>query len=157
VRVQKEGSKMGMKETILAELKTAMKNQETVKLSAIRFLQSAIKNREIELRPATITDQEVLAVIKKICNQHKDSIEQYGNANRYDLVDQEKAQLAVLETFLPTQMPRAELEKVITQVIAEIKASSVKDMGAVIKGTIAKTAGAADNKLISEIVKSKLT
>lgn len=148
---------MGMKETILADLKTAMKNQEVVKLSAIRFLQSAIKNREIELRPVAITDQEVLAVIKKICNQHKDSIEQYTNAGRLDLVDNEKAQLTILEGYLPKQMPRAELEKVIAEVMAELKASSVKDMGGVIKGVIAKTAGAADNKIISEIVKSKLS
>lgn len=147
---------MGMKETVLADMKEAMKNQETVKLSALRFLQAAIKNREIEVRPATITDQDVLAVVKKICNQHKDSIEQYTKASRQDLVDQEKAQLQIIEGYLPKQMPRAELEKIISDVIAETKASSVKDMGAVIKGVIAKTAGAADNKIISEIVKSKL-
>ena len=148
---------MTMKETILADLKTAMKNQEAVRLSALRFLQSAIKNKEIELRPNAIGDQDVLSVIKKICNQHKDSIEQYTKAGRQDLVDQEKAQLQVVESYLPKQMSKADLEKVITQVIAEIKASSVKDMGAVIKATIAKTAGAADNKAISEIVKTKLT
>ncbi|MCB0351197.1 MAG: GatB/YqeY domain-containing protein [Bdellovibrionales bacterium] len=148
---------MGMKETILADLKTAMKNQEAAKLSAIRFLQSAIKNREIELRPAAITDQDVMAVIKKICNQHKDSIEQFTSAGRLDLVDNEKVQLAVLEAYLPKQMPRADLEKVIAEIMTEMKASSMKDMGGVIKAVIAKTAGAADSKLISEIVKSKLS
>jgi uncharacterized protein YqeY len=148
---------MGMKETILADLKTAMKNQEAIKLSAIRFLQSAIKNREIELRPAAITDQEIMTVIKKICNQHKDSIEQFTKADRLDLVDNEKAQLTILEGYLPKQMPREDLEKIITEVMAELKASSIKDMGGVIKGVIAKTAGAADNKIISEIVKSKLS
>jgi uncharacterized protein len=148
---------MAMKDTILADMKTAMKNQETVKLSALRFLQAAIKNREIELRPAAITDQEVLTVVKKICNQHKDSIEQYTTANRQDLVDQEKAQLAIIETYLPKMMAKADLEKIITAVIAETKASSAKDMGAVIKATIAKTAGAADNKMISELVKAKLS
>jgi uncharacterized protein YqeY len=147
---------MGMKETILADLKVAMKNQEAEKLSAIRFLQSAIKNKEIELRPNAITDADILAVLKKICNQHKDSIEQYTKANRKDLVDQEAAQLKIMEHYLPKQMSREDLEKIITQVIAETKASSVKDMGAVIKATIAKTAGAADNKTISEIIKTKL-
>ncbi|MEQ1665144.1 MAG: GatB/YqeY domain-containing protein [Bdellovibrionales bacterium] len=145
-----------MKETILADLKVAMKNQEAEKLSAIRFLQSAIKNKEIELRPNAITDADILAVLKKICNQHKDSIEQYTKANRKDLVDQEAAQLKIMEHYLPKQMSREDLEKIITQVIAETKASSVKDMGAVIKATIAKTAGAADNKTISEIIKTKL-
>jgi len=148
---------MAMKETILNDMKTAMKNQDAVKLSAIRFLQSAVKNREIELRPNAITDQDIIAVIKKLVNQHRDSIEQYTKANRPDLVDQEKAQLAVIETYLPAAMSRADLEKVVATVIAETKASSMKDMGAVIKAIIAKTAGAADNKMISELVKAKLS
>lgn len=138
-------------------MKAAMKSQDAVRLSALRFLQSAIKNREIELRPNAITDQDILSVLKKICNQFKDSIEQYTNANRLDLVDQEKAQLKILETYLPTMMSREELEKIITQVIAETKATSAKDMGTVMKATIAKTAGAADNKMISELVKAKLS
>lgn len=148
---------MPMKETILSDLKTAMKNQDAVRLSAIRFLQAAIKNKEIELRPNAITDQDILTVIKKICNQHKDSIEQYTNANRLDLVDNEKAQLAIIETYLPKMMSREDLEKIVAQVIAETKASSMKDMGNVIKATIAKAAGAADNKMVSELVKAKLS
>lgn len=148
---------MGMKETILADMKEAMKSQNAVKLSALRFLQSAVKNKEIELRPNAITDQDVIAVIKKICNQHKDSIEQFTNANRLDLVDNEKMQLAVLEGYLPKQMSREELEKVVSAVIAEVKASSAKDMGVVMKGVLAKTAGTADGKMVSEIVKSKLS
>ena len=147
---------MTMKETILNDMKNALKAQDAVRLSALRFLQAAIKNKEIELRPKPIADQDVIAVIKKICNQHKDSIEQYGKAGRQDLVDQEKAQLSVAEGYLPTQMSREELERVIASVIAETKASSMKDMGAVIKATMAKTAGTADGKLISELVKSKL-
>ncbi len=148
---------MTMKETILNDMKNAMKAQDAVKLSALRFLQSAIKNKEIELRPNAIADQDVIAVIKKMCNQHKDSIEQYSKAGRQDLVDQEKAQLNVIEAYLPKQMSRDELEKVIAAVIAETKAATMKDMGAVIKATMAKTAGAADGKMISEIVKAKLT
>jgi uncharacterized protein YqeY len=148
---------MGLKETILADMKEAMKTQQAVKLSALRFLQAAVKNREIEVRPNAITEQEVLAVLKKICNQHKDSIEQYTKASRQDLVDQEKAQLDILEAYLPKQLPKEEVEKLVAAVIAETKASSMKDMGAVIKGVIAKAAGAADSKMISEIVKAKLT
>ncbi len=148
---------MGLKETVLADMKEAMKNQQAVKLSALRFLQSAIKNKEIDVRPNAITDQDVMAVIKKICNQHKDSIEQYTKAGRQDLVDQEKSQLAIVEVYLPKQMSREDLEKIISDVISETKATAMKDMGAVIKGVMAKTAGAADGKLISEIVKSKLS
>ncbi len=138
-------------------MKNAMKSQDATKLSALRFLQAAVKNREIELRPNAITDQDIIAVIKKICNQHKDSIEQYSNAKRQDLVDQEKSQLAVVETYLPKMMNKDDLEKIIAGIIAETKASSIKDMGAVMKATIAKTAGAADNKMISELVKAKLS
>ena len=148
---------MAMKETILNDMKNAMKAQDALKLSALRFLQSAIKNKEIELRPKAIADQDIIAVIKKLCNQHRDSIEQYSKASRQDLVDIEQAQLKVIEAYLPKQMLRPELESVIAQVIVETKAASIKDMGAVIKATMAKTAGAADGKMISEIVKAKLT
>lgn len=147
---------MGMKETILSEMKEAMKSQDATRLGALRFLQSAIKNKEIELRPNAITDQDVTAVIKKICNQHKDSIEQYTKAGRQDLVDQEKSQLAVLEGYLPKQMSRDEVEKLVAQVISETGAKSVKDMGTVIKAAMAKAAGAADGKMLSEVVKAKL-
>jgi uncharacterized protein YqeY len=148
---------MGMKETILADLKTAMKNQDAAKLSAIRMLQSAIKNKEIELRPNAIADQDIMAVIKKMCNQHKDSIEQFTTANRLDLVENEKAQLKILEAYLPKQMSREEIEKLVSTVIAETNASSAKDMGTVMKAVLAKAAGLADGKVVSELVKSKLT
>jgi uncharacterized protein YqeY len=147
---------MGLKETVLADLKEAMKNKDEARLAAIRFLQAAIKNREIELRPNAINDQEIIHVIKKICNQLKEAIEQFKNGGRPELADKEAAQLKVLESYLPQQMSRADLEKIIDLVIAETKAQSVKDMGNVIKSTIAKTQGAADNKLISEIVKGRL-
>lgn len=148
---------MAMKETILGDIKTAMKNQDAVKLSALRMLQSAVKNKEIELRPNAITDQDIMGVIKKICNQHKDSIEQFNKAGRQDLADNEKAQLAVLEVYLPKQLSREEVENMVAGVIKETGASSIKDMGTVVKAVIAKAAGAADGKLVSELVKAKLT
>lgn len=148
---------MGLKETILSDLKTAMKDKDEARLAAIRFLQAAIKNKEIEVRPNTVTEQDLIGVVRKISNQLKDAITQYEQAGRTDLADKEKAQLKVIEGYLPQQMPREQLEKVIADIIAETNASSIKDMGTVIKATMAKTAGAADSKLISEIVKSKLS
>jgi uncharacterized protein YqeY len=147
---------MSLKEKVLADLKASMKAQNAERLEAIRFFQAAIKNREIELRPETISDQDIVAVAKKLSAQLKDSIEQFTKGGRTELAAKESAQLLVIEEFLPKQMPKADLEKIIDQVIAESKASSIKDMGNVIKGTIAKTQGAADNKLISEIVKNRL-
>lgn len=147
---------MSLKEQILDDLKTAMKNKEADKLSAIRFLQSAIKNREIELRPNTITDQDILAVIKKSVKQRHDSIEQYEQAGRADLADKEKFELSVLEAYLPPQMSPEQVEALVGEVIAALGASSMKDMGTVMKEVQARAAGSADGKILSEIVKSKL-
>lgn len=148
---------MSLKDKVLADMKDAMKAKEEVRLGAIRFLQAAIKNREIELRPATITDQDIIAVVRKMTNQIKDAISQFEAAGRADLAEKEKAQIKFIESYLPQQMSREDLEKIIAGVMSELKATSVKEMGAVIKGTIALTAGAADSKMISEIVKSKLS
>lgn len=147
---------MGLKEKILEDMKTAMKNQEADRLSAIRFLQSAVKNREIELRPAAINDQEIISVIKKLAKQRKDSIEQFEKAGRTDLVDKEKFELKILEDYLPTQMGPDQLKKVIEEVVTALGASNIKQMGAVIKEVQARTAGTADGKTISELVKARL-
>jgi uncharacterized protein len=148
---------MEIREKIMNDMKTAMREKDQVRLESIRFLQAAIKNREIEVRPNAITADDVLAVIKKSVKQRKESIEQYQAANRQDLVDKENAELKVIEGYLPAQMSKEQIEKIVAEVIAETKASSIKDMGAVMKAVIAKTAGAADNKLVSEAIKSKLS
>lgn len=140
----------------MADVKSAMLNKEQVKLNTLRFLQAAVKNREIELRPAAMTSDEVMAVIKKLVKQRKESIEQFTNAGRKDLADQESSELAVLESYLPQQMGREQVEKIVADVIAAVGAKSIKDMGAVMKETVARTQGAADNKLVSELIKSKL-
>jgi uncharacterized protein YqeY len=148
---------MEIREKIMNDMKAAMRDKDQVRLDTIRFLQSAIKNREIEARPNPLTADDILAVIKKMVKQRKESIEQYQAANRQDLVDKENAELKVIEGYLPAQMGREQIEAVVAQVIAETKAASIKDMGAVMKAVIAKTAGAADNKVVSEVIKSKLS
>jgi hypothetical protein len=148
---------MEIREKIMNDMKSAMREKDQVRLEAIRFLQAAIKNREIEVRPNAITADDVLSVIKKMVKQRKESIEQYQAANRQDLVDKENAELKVIEGYLPAQMSKEQIEAIVAQVIAETKASSIKDMGTVMKAVIAKTAGAADNKLVSEAIKSKLS
>ena len=148
---------MEIREKLTNDMKVAMREKDQFRLDTIRFLQSAIKNREIEARPNPLTSEDILGVIKKMAKQRKESMEQYQAANRQDLVDKEAAELKVIETYLPAQMSREQIEAVVTQVIAETKASSIKDMGSVMKAVAAKTAGAADNKVISEIIKSKLS
>ncbi|MFN8791228.1 MAG: GatB/YqeY domain-containing protein [Bdellovibrionales bacterium] len=142
---------------ILNEIKDAMKSKDSLKLNTLRFLQSAIKNREIELRPNPMTDEEAMGVIKKLVKQRKESIEQYKAGNRQDLVDQESAELKILETYLPAQMSKEQVEKLVADVVASVGAKTIKDMGPVMKEVLARSGGAADNKLVSELVRAKLS
>jgi uncharacterized protein YqeY len=145
-----------LRSKIMDDVKAAMKNKEADRLSAIRFLQAAIKNKEIDVRPNTITDEDIMGVIKKMAKQRKDSIEQFENAGRQDLADKEKFELKIIEEYLPSQMSEAQIQAVVEKAIKTLGASSMKDMGAVMKEVQAQTAGAADGKLVSQIVKAKL-
>ena len=147
---------MEIRERLMADMKEAMKSKDQLKLDSIRFVQSAIKNKEIELRPNPISNDEILGVVKRLVKQRKESIEQYQTAGRQDLVDKESAELKILETYLPAQMSREQIEAIVAATIAEVKATSIKDMGLVMKAVSAKTAGSADNKTVSEVIKSKL-
>ena len=153
----KESTIVEIREKILADIKSAMVSKDTVKLNTLRFLNSAIKNKEIDSRPTPITADDIMAVIKKLVKQRKESIEQFQGAGRTDLVDAESAELKVLETYLPAQMSREQIEAVVAEVIAATGAKTIKDMGTVMKEAMVRTAGLADGKLISEVIKSKLT
>ena len=147
---------MSLKAKILDDIKIAMKERNQLKMDTLRFLNSAVKNREIELRPNEIKDDDIMTVIKKLVKQRQESIEQFEKAGRNDLADKEKLELGVYQTYLPKAMERGEVEKVVLAVIADLKAQTVKDMGPVMKEVISRTSGAADNKVVSEIVRSKL-
>ncbi|HEX7675614.1 MAG TPA: GatB/YqeY domain-containing protein [Bdellovibrio sp.] len=147
---------MELRDKIAADVKAAMIAKESAKLGALRMLQAAIKNREIDMRPDPITPDEVMNVVKKLVKQRKESIDQFQQAGRQDLVDQETAELKVLEVYLPAQMSREQIEALVTEVIAALGAKTVKDMGPVMKETIARSGGAADNKVVSEVIKAKL-
>jgi uncharacterized protein YqeY len=147
---------MSLKEKILADMKEAMKAKDSHRLEVLRFLQSAVRYKEIELRPGLINDGEIIGVVTKQVKQRKESIDQFEKAGRKDLVDKEKYELSVLEGYLPHQMSRVEVEEIVDSVIKTLSATSMKQMGVVIKEVLAKTAGSADGKLVSEIVKAKL-
>ena len=142
---------------VMNEIKDAMRAKDSLKLNTLRFLQSAIKNREIELRPNPMSNDEATGVLKKLVKQRKESIEQYKAGNRQDLVDQESAELKILEAYLPAQMTKEQVEKLVAEVIALSGAKTIKDMGPVMKEVVAKSGGAADNKLVSELVRAKLS
>ena len=148
---------VSLREVITNDIKTAMREKNSMKLNALRMVQSAFKNREIELRPAAMPEEECLTVIKKLVKQRKESIEQFAAAKRQDLVDAETAELQLLETYLPQQMSRDAIEKMVTEVIAAVGAKTVKEMGTVMKEMQLRAKGNADNKIVSEVIKSKLT
>lgn len=148
---------MSLREQIMNDIKSAMKEKNMEKLNALRLVQSAFKNREIELRPNPMPEEEFMVVLKRLVKQRKESIEQYQAANRQDLVDAETNELNLLQTYLPAQMSREQVEKIVDEVLQATGAKTVKEMGLVMKETQARTAGSADNKMISEIIKSKLS
>lgn len=147
---------MSIREKILEDIKSAMKERKQERVEVLRFLNSAIKNREIEIRPNAITDQEVIAVIQKSVKQRSESIDQYTAAGRDDLVQKEQSEMNILKEYLPQMMSDGDLKKIVDDVVASVGATSVKDMGKVMKAAQEKTQGRADNKLLSQIIKDKL-
>ncbi len=145
-----------LRDRIANDIKDAMRAKDSAKLGALRLVQSAFKNREIELRPTPITEDDFNLVLKKLVKQRKESIEQYLAAKRQDLVDTETAELKLLETYLPAQMDRSAIEALVKKVVIELNAKTVKEMGNVMKEVIARSGGAADNKIVSELVKANL-
>lgn len=148
---------MGIKDQIMDDIKTAMKAKESDKVSALRFLQSAMKNREIEVRPAAATEEDYISVIKKSVKQRRESIEQFQNAGRQDLADNELKELSFIEAYLPQMLSEEQVVALVEQAIRELNATSIKDMGNVIKKVQALAAGNADNRIVSEKVKARLS
>lgn len=146
---------MTLRERINEEMKTAMKARDSEKLGAIRLLQAALKQKEVDER-VEITDDIVLAIVDKMLKQRKDSIEQYTAGNRMDLVAKEQFEVTVLQAYMPAQLSEAELAAVLDRVIAETGATSAKDMGKVMNALRPKVAGRADMGKLSAVVKARL-
>jgi len=136
-------------------MKVAMKSRDDLRLSTIRLIRSAVKNREIELR-REFEDAEIIEVIASMIKQHRESIRLFTQDARTDLVEKEEKELSVLLGFLPPQLERAELEELARKAIAECGAEGLKDLGKVMKIVAAQVAGRADGKTVAEVVKAKL-
>lgn len=143
---------------ITEDMKTAMREKNTLALNTIRMLKSAIKNAAIEKGGASaeLNDAETVAVIRKEVKKRQDSIEQFEKANRQDLADKEKDELVVLQGYLPQPLSAGEIAKLIDEAIAETGAASKKDMGQVMKLVQERAAGRADGKALSQAVMAKL-
>src|SRR5690606_1733374 len=148
---------MSLREKILEDIKSAMKNKNQVRVDVLRFLNSAIKNKEIEVRPNELSEQDIVSVIQKSVKQRNESIEQYKAASRDDLVQKEESELVILKEYLPQMLSEAELKKIVEEAVASTGATSPKDMGKVMKAAQEKAQGRADNKLLSQLIKEKLS
>ena len=147
---------MALTEQIIADLTASMKSQDAARTSTLRMVKAAMMNRKIE-KGAELDDEEMSRLLRSLVKQRRDSVEQYEKAGRQDLAAKEQAEIVVIESYLPQAATEDEIQRAVAGAIAETGASSMKDMGKVMKATQTALAGKnADGKLVSEIVKSKL-
>jgi uncharacterized protein len=147
---------MSLKEKIISDMTASMKAQDAARTSTLRMVKAALMNREIE-KGGELDDEEMAKLLRSMVKQRKDSVEQYEKGTRQDLADKEKAEIEVIEAYLPQAASREDIEAAVAAAISEAGASSMKDMGKVMKAAQAALAGKnADGRTVSEIVKSKL-
>jgi uncharacterized protein len=147
---------MSLNEKIISDLTDAMRAKDADKLSVLRMVKSTLMNKKID-KGGELTDDEVLKTLQSLVKQRRDSIEQFTNAGRVDLAAKEQSEIQYIDVYLPQSATVEEIVKAVTEAIAEIGATSMKEMGLVMKATTAKLAGkTVDGKLVSETVKAKL-
>ena len=147
---------MNYRETLDKEMVAAAKGKDKDRLSALRLIKNAFHNREIDLQ-RELNDEEILQTLASMSKQRNDSIEQFRNGGRQDLVDKETKELHVIQEFMPVQLSEAEIDREIAQAIAELSATSIKDMGKVMKFLMVKLMGKVDGKLLGDKIKAKLS
>ena len=147
---------MNLKERLADDLKSAMKNKDTIRKNVVQFVRAGVLQFEKDNK-VTLADNGVLEVIAKQLKQRKDSLPDYEKSGRDDLVAELKAEMDVLMEYLPKQLTPEELEAIIKESIASLNASSMKDMGKVMTDVKAKTVGRADGRMINEIAKKLLS
>ncbi|HSY06954.1 MAG TPA: GatB/YqeY domain-containing protein [Steroidobacteraceae bacterium] len=146
---------MSLKERITEDMKSAMRAAQKERLGTVRMILAGIKQREVDER-ITLDDSQVLAVIDKMVKQRKESIAQFESGGRADLVAKEKAEIALLQEYLPAQLSPAEIDALISAAIAKTGATTMKDMGKVMGVLKSELAGRADMGAVSARIKQKL-
>ena len=145
-----------LKERITADMKSAMRNKEKLRLLTIRTILAAIKQQEVDTR-LELDDLDVLAILDKMCKQRRESIAQFTKAERSDLVEQEEAELEVIQVYLPEPLTDEEIQVLISDAMSETGADSMKDMGKVMSYIKPKAQGRADMGKVSGMIKSQLS
>lgn len=138
------------------DLKGAMKEKKTIKIETLRMLKAEIKNVTISKKGTPLEDKDVFQIISKQIKQHHDSIETFSKGGREDLAEKEKQELEILQSYLPKQLSKEEVVSIVKQAIVETGAASRSDMGKVMKVVMEKVRGAAEGKLVSQIVAEQL-
>lgn len=147
---------MTLVERIDADLKEGMKAKAELKVSTLRMLRAAMKNLEIEKKAEKLEESDVISIIAKQIKQHKDSIEGFTQGNRTDLADKEKAELAILESYMPKMLSAEELKVIVMAAIQKTEAKGRADMGKVMKAAKEEAKGSADGKMLSTMVSEEL-
>lgn len=148
---------MSLTTTINADIKAAMLAKEKEKLEALRAIKSAILIANTEKNAGEISEEDGIQLLKRLVKQRKESAATYTEAGRNDLAEKEEFQASLIEKYLPEQLSEEEMQKIIDEIIAETHTNSMKDMGKIMGIAVKKTAGKADNKALSEIIKKKLS
>ena len=147
---------MAMIDDVQAGMQRAMKARDPLTLGTLRMLKAALMNKEVE-KGRALAEPEAQQVVVSLIKQHRDSIEQFGKAGRADLVDKETAELAVLEALLPPALDPAELARIVDEAVAESGATSMKDVGKVMKAAMARLAGSGvDGRQVNDLVRARL-
>ena len=147
---------MGLKEKIVNDLTAAMKAQDAARVSTLRMVKANLMNRQIE-KGGDLTDEEVQKALQSLVKQRRDSIEQYEKGGRNELAEKEALEISHIEAYLPQAASPEEIDQAVADAVTETGASSMKEMGAVMKAAMAKLQGkSADGKIVSEAVKAKL-
>ncbi len=147
---------MNLEEKLFEEMKQAMKTNDKIRLSTIRMIRSSSKNKEIELR-RKLEDEDIFKVVQGMVRKGEESIEQFQAGGRNDLVEKEKMEIEILKSFLPQPISQEEIIKIIDETIQETQASSLKDLGKVMKAVMPRLGGKADGKVINQLVKERLS
>lgn len=147
---------MSLKEQLSIDMKEAMKAKQVERLSTIRQLRSAIKNKEIE-QQKELDDDGIISVIGTLVKQRREAAQMYSDNDRPELAAKEEAELTVLQNYLPAQLSEAEISEIVSQVITEVGATSLKEMGKVMPLVMARTKGAAEGKTVNQIVREQLS
>lgn len=150
---------MSLKDQISEDIKTAMKAKDKLRLETLRSIKKVLLEKEVSVRPSgqtELTEAQELEVLVQLAKQRRDSIEQYQQVGRSDLAEQETQELAIIETFLPAQLSDEEVAQAIDAIIAQVGATSPKDMGKVMGPAMQQLKGKADGKKVQDLVKAKL-